>query len=383
VTNGNVPYVSVGAAGTTLILTKYDSSTHTGASFTDVNVHVTAGTVLDQGASYTTPVYGSNYTISVGGTGQYLADAAGVNVSNNIVFYDGGGTIGGAGANTTTFSGQEIVGYSNSAAMDLTAAAGGRVNFTGDIHNVSGDVNKTIAKIGAGTISLNDTQGRGEDQTGAWEIKNGTMLLNGTVAQGSSITGSGLEIDNVAHSSLSPNVQTYATLGGIGSTAVAVTADGANSSITPGDPTVNNGIGTLTLAGGLTASQGLTMNFTLNGTGPNSEIALAGSDLTLAGTVTFDFTNIGGALNLNTPYTLITGIANAGQLGTALTNRANTFVFDGPAGYRVSSYSIGGDANPNDSSFYVEFAVPEPSVYGMLGLGLLALIGIRHFRRLS
>jgi hypothetical protein len=179
-------------------------------------------------------------------------------------------------------------------------------------------------------------------------------------------------------------VQTYATLGGNGSTSVAVTADGANSSITPGDPTVNNGIGTLTLAGGLTANSGLTMNFTLNGTGPNSEIALAGSNLILGGTITFNFTNIGGALSLDTPYTLITGIGNAGDFGTALNDSANTFDFNAPAGYTVSAYSTGSDANPNDSSFYVEFeAAPEPSTWALMGLGVVLVVGAARFRKLA
>jgi hypothetical protein len=248
ITNGNVPSILLSTAGSTLTLTS-------NASFTDTVAKVYAGTILDQGATYSSPVYALNYKISVGGSGQYLTDAAGVDVSPNLVFNNvgggNGGTIGGALADTTTFSGQEIVSY-NGVNLNLTAAAGGRVNFTGDVHNGNGN---SIVKIGAGTIAMNDTQGRGEDQSAGWEIQNGTMLINGSDKTGSSLSGSGVKIDQVATSALSGS-QTYATLGGSGDTSVAVTAAGANSSITPGDPTVNGGIGTLKLNGGLTATSG-------------------------------------------------------------------------------------------------------------------------------
>ena len=211
----NVPYINLNSAGSTLTLTS-------NAAFSDAYVQVNAGTVLDQGASLSSPVFGRNYLISVGGTGKYLTDTAGANVTANIVFTNGGGTLGGALAADTTFSGQEIVGYNN-AEMDLSSVAGGRVNFTGDVHSGQGNA---IVKVGAGTITLNDTRGRGEDQGGGWEVRNGTMLINGSTSNGTSLTGTGVTVDNVATSSLVANTQTYATLGGVGSTSLLVTAAG-------------------------------------------------------------------------------------------------------------------------------------------------------------
>jgi hypothetical protein len=360
----NFPVVQLNTPGS-LILTSH-------ASFNSTEVSAQQGAILDQGATFTGPLGGPNYPINVGGTGEFLTDADNVNVTGQVEFSNGGGTIGGALADTTTFSGQEIVGYSGTA-MDLTSAAGGRVNFIGDIHNGNND---SIVKVGAGTIALKNTQGRAEDQNAGWEIQNGTMLVNGTDANNSSLSGSGLEIDQVATASLVPNMQTYATLGGTGDTHVAVTADGANSSITPGDPTVNGGIGTLTLAGGLTATSGLTMNFKLNG-GANSELDVTGA-FSLNGPVTVNFQAL-GPVAIDTPYTLMKGGAGVWTKGAD-----TSFTFNTPAGY-VLDPSFGTDGyifstTPDGGSFSVEF-IPEPSTWALMGLGLVALLAIGRFRK--
>ncbi len=215
------------------------------------------------------------------------------------------------------------------------------------------------------------------------------MLINGTDANNSSLTGSGVQIDNVAKTSLVPNVQTYATLGGTGDTHVAVTAMGANSSITPGDPTVNGGIGTLTLAGGLTASSGLTLNFVLNGEGGGVEnpgvnnSVLDVPTLTLNGPVTINFTTL-DTVATGVYYTVIQGTdpenPNAVANWTGVTNP--TFTFNAPAGYAVENYileqDLGGD------TFSVEFeSVPEPSTWALMGLGTVLVAGAVRFRKLA
>ena len=364
-TNGNTPTILLNSSGSTVTLTN-------NASFSDVRVSVNAGTILDQGASISSPVYQDNYQIIVSGTGQYLTDTAGMTVTPNIVFGSGGGTIGGALAAETTFASVETVGYSGTS-MDLTSAAGGRVDFTGDVHSGQG---LSVVKVGAGTINMDDTSSRAEDQTGGWEIKNGTMLLNGTVANNTTITGSGLKIDQVATTALVPNVQTYAILGGNGSTAVHVTADGANSSISPGDPKTNNGIGTLTLSGGLSAGSGATFNFDLNGAKANGfdTVAFNGSNLTLGGTVTFNFTNLGGTLDSG-PYNLLTGFLPTPTLTTpGGSSLAAAFVLNGPAGYIATLDPS--DLLPGATNLAVDFtaeAIPEPSTWTIMLGGLVVL----------
>jgi hypothetical protein len=365
----NLPYLLFSNPAGVLTLTS-------NASFNSTTLDIQAGTVYDQGAKFSTPV-GGNYLISVGATGEYLTDANNVNVTTNIVFNNGGGTIGGALADTTTFSGQEIVGYSGTA-MDLTAAAGGRVNFTGDIHNGNND---SIVKVGAGTIALKNTQGRGEDQNAGWEVQNGTMLINGSDSNGTSLSGSGVQIDNVAKASLAPGVQTYATLGGTGDTHLAVTAVGANSSITPGDPTVNGGIGTLTLNGGLAASNGLTLNFVLDGEGNTIGVdssQLIVPDLTLNGAVTVNFSTV-DTVETGVYYTVMdagnspTADWNLGTVGSGL-----SFAFNAPAGYAVENYIL----SPGGDTFSVEFeSVPEPSTWALMGLGAVLVAGAARLRR--
>ncbi len=372
VTNGNVPYVLLNQTGSTLTLTN-------NASFTDSYVRVSAGTVLDQGATFTSPVYNLNYPISVGGTGEFLAATAGMNITNNIVYnnfgFGNGGTIGSNVVGTTTFSGQEIVAY-NGTDMDVTAGAGSRVNFTGDLHNGNG---YNVVKVGVGTVALNDTQGRGEDQNGGWEIKNGTMLLNGTVAAGTSISGSQLTIDAVAHNAINAN-QTYATLGGIGTTNVPIVSAGGSSIIAPGDPATNGGIGTLGLLGGLTASSGVTLAFNISGA-TSSEINFGSAALTLGGTTNVDIVADGPVLaynpitQTNTYYTLAVGT------GTWTSNP--TFNFVTPAGY-VIDHVVYGPVGPGGSEvFKVELiAAPEPSTYALMGLGMLVLIATVRSRKL-
>ena len=384
VTNGNVGYVLLNSTGSTLTLTP-------NASFKDTDVRVLAGTILDQGAAFTSPVYGIYYQIVVGGSGQYLTDTPGMTITSPIVFQSGGGTLGGALAATTTIASVETVGYSGTN-MDLTSAAGGRVNFTGDIHNGN---NYSIVKVGAGTIALDDTQGRGEDQNAGWEVQNGTMLINGSDSnringnnQGTSLTGSGLQIDNVATASLVHNVQTYATLGGTGDTHVAVTAVGANSSITPGDPTVNGGIGTLTLNGGLTASSGLTLNFVLDGEGfvPGVDSSLLEvPTLSLNGVVTVNFTTVDTVLT-GTPYTVMYG-GNGTTSWTAGDNLS--FDISAPAGYALDeTYGTGGymfdTGGSGDDFLSVQFvAAPEPSTWALMGLGVVLVAGAARFRKLA
>ena len=166
----------------------------------------------------------------------------------------------------------------------------------------------------------------------------------------------------------------------------AIVAVGPTSVIAPGDAgqmstnfTVAPSIAVLTLSGGVTAMNGLTMDFKLNGDststptpGVNND-ALSVGDLTLGGTVTVNFTAM-DALQTDTDYELISGS------GTWSRPDAFTFNFNAPAGYKVSSY----DYDPNGLEFNVQFeATPEPSTYLMVCLGAVVVGLIAKKRRVA
>ena len=407
--NGNAPnlYFTGSSASNTLTLTS-------NASFVDTRIFADGGTVLDQGAKFTYMSGGesTNGPILVGGGGQYLADVAGMTVNDTVQFQGGGGSIGSDVVGVTNFSGHNsynnslvAISYAGSSPVNLTAGAGARVNILGDVQNGNGyEINKT----GAGTVNIDDGYNY-RLQGGGWDIQNGTLLVNsnGTIVEGTipgtgpfdptpnapnggytNETHIGLTIENVATAALS-STQTYATLGGNASVSALVTAAGGNSSITPGDPTVNGGIGALTLAGGLTASSGLTLNFVLNGEGGGVEnpgvnnSVLDVPTLTLNGPVTVNFTTL-DTVATGVYYTVIQGLdpenANAVANWSGVTDPS--FTFNAPAGYAVENYiletDLGGD------TFSVEFeAVPEPSTWALMGLGVVLVAGVARFRKLA
>jgi fibronectin-binding autotransporter adhesin len=377
--NGNAPnlYFTGSSASNTLTLTS-------NAKFIDTRIDADGGTVLDDGAQFTILPGGesTNGPILIGNGGQYLAGLANMTISDSVQFVGGGGSLGSDVVGVTTFSGTNsynnslvAISYSGSAPVNLVAGAGSRVNILGDVVNGNGyGINKT----GVGTVNIDDGYNV-RIQGGGWDVQNGTLLVNsnGTIVNGTIPGGGaiGLTIDNVATSSLSSS-QTYATLGGNASVSALVTAAGANSAITPGDPTVNNGIGTLTLNGGLTATSGLTLNFVLDGEGNAVGVdssRLIVPDLTLSGPVTVNFSTV-DTIETGVYYTVIDANNESASWNVSGAN----FTFNAPAGYAVDNYKL----STTGDTFSVEFdAVPEPSTWALMGLGVVLVVGAARFRK--
>jgi len=165
---------------------------------------------------------------------------------------------------------------------------------------------------------------------------------------------------------------------------------GPTSVIAPGDAGQANlgihpTIGTLTLAGGLEADTGLTMDFKLDGEGTmvgKDSDELIVSSMTLNGPLT---------INLTALDTLLTG---AGNFYTLVQDNGDwdgtpsSVTVNAPAGYELDTDFGGGlgyvlDQTPGSGSFSVELvATPEPSTWAMM-FGGLVLLAVRLRRKLA
>lgn len=291
------------------------------------------------------------YTIT-----QAISLAAGTGVSNL------GRVVGGNSAHNSEFTG--AVTFANgSTTIQLTAASGGRVDFSGLISD--GSVSGTVEKIGAGVVRL--TRAAGNTYDGTTTVKAGTLLLMNTSGSATGTAG--------------VTVKAGATLGGTGFSTGLVTADGAAgaSRFAPGD---TGAIGTLNLSGGLTASTGATFDFDIDGSSID-KIALGSAALTLNGPVTFNFTSVGAVVTA-TPYTLFTGTGT----WTGVDGGGLAFSFVAPTGYSLDTSYGGGNGyvwNTATRDFSVQFAaIPEPSTYAAtFGALTLAFAAIRRRRRVG
>jgi hypothetical protein len=302
---------------------------------------------------------------------------SGAQTITNSIYNQGSGidTIGGSTADLSTFTNTISTGGST---MTVTAANGGRVVFDGSIGSSSNDsIAGGLVTTGQGTVVLNSTGGNTYNLN---DPRNNQAAGNQSADLHAKLT----LVNNAANTSAFGNgtggvtLEAGAGLGGTGTVTQLVTA-ASTSLITAGDPGqsslgIDPSTGTLHLTGGLTATTGLTMAFKLE-QGEDDSIDLGQGPLTLGGNVTLDFTSLDGFVNTSSPYQVLIGEGD----WSGVADDTN-FIVDGPAGYSGMAMLTFGPVNELNVSFT---ATPEPSTYAMLGLGLLALLGARHWMRLS
>lgn len=338
-----------------------------GSNTLNIDSQIARGTVLvenDNAFRGSTSIAVGTAAASAGETARLLTNGA-YTIAQTINLSGGSGkslarVIGGNSSDNSVFSGAVDFFATTTETVQLTAATGGRVDFSGEIKESYGGTG-AVEKIGAGVVRL--TRASGNSYKGGTTVSAGTLLLMNTGST-TSATGTG-----------GVSIKDGATLGGTGYASGLVTASGTtgNSRFAPGD---TNSIGVLHLKGGLAAPTGLTFDYQISGSSID-QVDFASGALTLNGNVTFNFTSLGTVLT-GSAYSLFTGTGSwTGDESSGL-----SFHFVGPTGYVMDTSYGGGDGYIWDTTTHtlsVQFAaVPEPGAMGMLSLAIgLSLLFVR------
>ena len=338
---------AAGASGGAGVITLNAVNTYGGA--TEFNGTASTGFVklgVDNAISVASAVVmgfttGAGQNLDLNGHNQTVASLASNGGTGSIV---DNGT--GAGTDTLTINGSATTNFG------LVIAAG-----------ASRTVALTLAAGNTGTLGLSGAN----TYTGATTISGGKLRL--TNATGTSATGTGL---------VTLNGGPATTLSGTGFSTGMLTVT-AGSRLAPGVNTGGTngnfgGVGTLTVGstGGTTLTNA-NLDFDLANTaatagGTTNDLLTTGGTLAL-GTIGVTVNELNGALLTGTPYTLISGATSV----TGAPNFTTTYV--GGTSY-TANYSVNGSNN-----LQVTFtAVPEPSTWAAMLLGV-GLLGVARQRR--
>lgn len=273
------------------------------------------------------------------------------------------------------YSGYTINSLTQAVGSGYTLTGVAITDSTGDfVNNSSSDLNIAANVTGGSGIAVNNGVVR---FTGtAYTLDNFNVASTGTAYFDNTTTSLYGQYYVSASGSPTPN----GFLGGIGTLNFGLVGNGVNvgtagyqpnggATISPGDPTINNGIGTLTINGNLAiATGGASLDFVLGSAG-NSEIAAEA--LSLGIDETFNITDAGGTAPGT--YDLISytsGQPTSGDLSTdALA------LPEGWAG------SLGSNSTDLFLILSTADAVPEPSTWAEIVLGLITLVVVSRRRQ--
>jgi autotransporter-associated beta strand protein len=323
---------------------------------TSANFALSAGSLIDvqggtmMGGSDANETWTSNQSSLNVASG---ATFAGVEANVRVDALTGAGTI------TSGFNGS---GYSNF----TFGVAGGSGTFTGTLANSDASNVGNFVKVGSGTQVLTGSN----TYTGLTKVSSGTLAVNGSIA-------GDLQVD------------AGATLKGSGTITGAATISGTHS--------VGNSPGIQTFGSSLSygGTSTVLLEFSQNNT-LGRGISFDGIDV--AGDLSFDpgsvislsFNSIGSSVNWNdlnwNDYIkttdgwllyrvdgLVSGLENVTISGSLLDSNGLALNSARPNSY-FNLYQSG-------NNVYLNYAVPEPSTYALMGLGALALlIAVRRCR---
>ncbi|AHF94183.1 hypothetical protein OPIT5_08015 [Opitutaceae bacterium TAV5] len=323
----------------------------------------TAGTRIRSGSlriATSSGAFGTSGTVTLGyasvpGQNLSILTETAASVTNRINLAHASGntyTLGGSSADTSSYSSIQLASTQDDITLSVTAAAGGRVDITGNVtDSTSATGAGTLDKTGAGIVALHAA---GNTYKGATNVTAGTLLINGTLsADGAAVT-----------------VRKDAILGGNnGTIRRAVTLEsGAILSAGEIDPASGDSlIGLLTFASGLTLASDSVLAFDIGPAG-NDRINITGGTLTLDGIL--DINAVEGFDAGTWTLLSITGatlVDNGLILGTL------------PAGftYALDWQSAGGTHNLN----LIVTAIPEPAVTALATALIIALAPLTFLTR--
>jgi len=336
------------------------NNTYTGTTIIQGNASA-AGGVLQIGNGGTAGSLGTGSVVlqqaasQTGASTLRFSRSDAVTVSNNIAISDSanGGIIQQAGGDTLTLSGTQTLTGGVNYSIARTSAASGQDAVVSGLVTGAG----SLTKSGTGALVLTGSNA----YSGSTAVTAGTLLINGNQ---SSATGA-------------ISVATGATLGGTGSAGGSATISGT---LAPGSFSVGSlSVGSLSLGAAATfaaelgRSAGTPVSDSVAATGSVSLASGANLKLTLGGGLTdpaigniFYLVNNDGSDAISGVFTQLNGAATTLSEGSLFTWNSGQWTITYQANFGTSF--TGG----NDIAI---MAVPEPSAWALLGLGVsLALL---------
>ncbi|MDX6765217.1 MAG: autotransporter-associated beta strand repeat-containing protein [Candidatus Methylacidiphilales bacterium] len=338
----------------------------TGVGANTVNLSATRNI---QGVQFASAVAGHNYTIANGGSGALILD----NTGNNAA---------------ATLSDTSASGNTNTIAVPLTLNSNLNVNVANAANTlaVNGGISGTgraLSKTGNGTLSLSGNI----NHTGATTVNGGTLLLASTGnlsgTSGVVINAGGTFRNNSSIAVTAPVTLNGGTIAGTGTINSDLALNSLSDVLSPG-----NSPGTLNLGAGQNWSSYTydweTNNFIGTTAGTDYDRVAINGSLTLTGAST-------GVYELNVLSLTagnLAGLApNFSEVNQSWTILSTT---GGITGFNSSFWTIdtAGFTNLESGTWAVAqsgndlvlsyTAIPEPSTYALLGIGLAALMVLRR-----
>ena len=311
-------------------------------------------------------------TVILSGSNTY---SGGTTISAGTLQVGNGGTTGQLGSNTNAITNNGTLAFNRSDSITLSNVISG-----------SG----ALTKLGTGTTTL----GAANTYTGTTKVSEGTLALgaNGSFASASSAQiASGATLDLAAKSQTLADVKANGTIAGSGIVTVTGTLSGSGTinadTVVTGIHSPGNSPGIQSFNGNLTyqSGAGILLEFADNTT-VNSPVAydqiLVGKDLNFSGltSLNISFGETGSEVNWNNAFWqtsqswtlysvsgLTTGFENLTLNSTNWSDANGLFFSDVLSG---GTFSLA----QNGNNVVLNYAIPEPSTYALMGLGALALV---------